>query len=113
MRIVLYFGKLLIAALTVATVAEVSRRFPRVGALLLSLPLVSLLAILMSWTQNRDLPSISKLARETLILVPLGLPFFVPLAFATRLGLDFWTAFMAGLLLATVTITTWLVLSPA
>jgi hypothetical protein len=55
---------------------------------------------------------ISRLARETLILVPLGLPFFVPLAFAHRLGLGFWSAFVVGVALASVTIGLWLWLGP-
>ena len=40
-----------------------------------------------------------RLARETLVLVPLGLPFFIPLAFASRLGLGFWPALGAGIVL--------------
>jgi hypothetical protein len=78
----------IVAAIVIA-VAELSKRFPRYGALVLSLPLVSILAFLASWLQHRDLPAISKLARETLVLVPLGLPFFLPFAFASRLGLGF------------------------
>ena len=54
-------------------------------------------ALVMSWQEHRDLPAISRLARETLVLVPLGLPFFVPLAFAQRFGLDFRPAFVIGL----------------
>jgi hypothetical protein len=60
-----------IVAVIVVAVAELSKRYPRYGALLLSLPIVSILAFLLSWFQHRDLPAISKLARETLVLVPL------------------------------------------
>src|SRR5882724_2997600 len=81
-----------VAGLIVALVAEVSNRSPRLGAFLLTLPIVSILAFVMAWQRNHDIASISKLARETLILVPLGLPFFVPLAFSARLGLGFWAA---------------------
>jgi len=49
---------------------------------------------------------------ETLVLVPLGLPFFLPLAFADRLGLNFWPAFGIGMLLASCTVGTWLWLGP-
>jgi len=59
------------------------------------------------------LKAISQLSRETLILVPLGLPFFMPLAFAQRLGLGFWAAFVAGIVLASLTIGVWLILAPA
>lgn len=112
MGLVWNIARVAIAAITIVVVAEVSKRYPRYGALLLSLPIVSILAFLLSWYQHHDLPAISKLARETLILVPLGLPFFLPLAFATRLGLDFWPAFAVGILLASITIGTWLLLTP-
>jgi len=105
--------KTVIAAAIIVAVSEVSHRLPRLGAFLLTLPIISLIALVMSWQQHRDLPAISRLARETLILVPLGLPFFVPLAFAERLGLDFWPAFVIGLALATATIGLWLWLTPS
>jgi hypothetical protein len=47
------------------------------------------------------------LAREALVLVPLGLPFFIPMAFPERLGLSFWSAFVAGIVLASATIGLW------
>jgi hypothetical protein len=101
-----------IVAIIVVGVAELSKRHPRAGALLLSLPIVSILAMLMGWFQHHDLPSISKVACETLILVPLGLPFFVPLALASRMGLGFWPSFAAGIVLASVTIGGWLLIGP-
>lgn len=68
--------RIVIPAVVIALVAEISRRSPRAGGLLLTLPIVSILAFVAAWTKEHDLSSISKLARETLILVPLGLPFF-------------------------------------
>lgn len=105
-------ARILLAAIVVVAVAEVSKRQPRYGAVLLSLPIVSMLSFLFSWFQHRDLPAISKLARETLMLVPLGLPFFVPFAFADRLGMSFWTCFATGATLGTVTIMTWFACFP-
>lgn len=102
-----------IAAVTIVAVAELSKRFPRSGALLLSLPTVSILAFVMSWVQHHDLTAISRLSRETVILVVLGLPFFVPLAFATKLGLSFWPATMAGIVLASLSIAAWFAFGPA
>lgn len=78
----------------------------------MSLPLVSILAFGAAWYRDRDIQSLSTMARETLILVPLGLPFFVPLAFAERLGLGFWAAMGAGLCMAGVTIGLWLAFGP-
>ncbi len=104
--------RVVIAAITIVAVAELSKRYPRYGALLLSLPLVSILAFAMSWYQHHDLVAISKLAKETLILVPLGLPFFLPFVFANQLGLGFWLSLGLGMGLATATIGTWFLLGP-
>jgi hypothetical protein len=104
--------RLVLVAVIVVAVAEVSRRYPRAGAVLLSLPLVSLLAFTASWLQHRDLPAISKMARETLVLVPLSLPFFVPFALASRWGLGYWSSFAAGTILAAVTILSYLTVWP-
>lgn len=94
----------LIAGAIIVGVTEIGPKYPRIGGLLLTLPLISILAFVMAWTKQNDLPAISSLAKETLILVPLGLPFFIPLAFAVRLNLGFWSAMGSGLLLATITI---------
>lgn len=93
-----------IVAIVVVAVSEISNRHPRLGALLLTLPMVGILAFIMTWTRHRDIAAISSLAKETLILVPLGLPFFVPLALADRLHIEFWSAFCGGVLLASLTI---------
>jgi len=102
----------IIAGLVVAGVSELADRFPRLGALLLTLPVISIVAFIATWNKNQDLNTISQLARETLILVPLGLPFFIPLAFSERLGVGFWSAFAAGILLASATIGLWFWLGP-
>jgi hypothetical protein len=102
-----------IAAVIIGVVSEISNRWPRMGALLLSLPLISILAFLMSWTHHHDMKGISQLARETLILVPLGLPFFIPMAFAESLRLGFWPAFAVSIVLAAITIGAWLTWGPA
>lgn len=102
-----------IAAVTIVAVAELSKKFPRYGALLLSLPIVSIIAFVMSWMQYHDLPAISKLARETIVLVLLGLPFFIPLAFADKFGLGFWSSVVFGIALACVTIGAWMWFAPS
>ena len=62
--------RVILSAVILVTVAEVSQRLPRIGALLLSLPVVSILAFFMAWTRFHDLPAASRMARETLVLVP-------------------------------------------
>jgi hypothetical protein len=48
------------------------------------------------------------MARQMLILVPLSLTFFLPVAFAERLHLTFWPAFATGLALVAASVSTFL-----
>lgn len=104
--------KVIISAVLIVAVSEISNQMPRLGALLLTLPLISIIAFIMTWNKSHDMTTISKLATETLILVPLGLPFFVPLAVASRTGLSFWPNFTIGILLASLSIGAWLRFAP-
>lgn len=101
----------LIAVAVIMAASEFGRRSPRLGGFTLSLPLVSMLAMLMSWFRDHDINAISRLARETLLFVVCGLPFFVPLAYAQQLGLGFWAAMLAGTVLAAATTAVGLFLS--
>lgn len=109
----MFLLRTIVAAIIIGVVSEFSNRSPRMGAVLLTLPIVSIMAFLMTWFRDHDLKNLSQLSRETLILVPLGLPFFIPLAFAEQLGLRFWSALAAGLVLAVLTIGGWLTFGPA
>ena len=104
--------RFIIPAMIILIVSELARRSPRLGALLLTLPLISILAFGAAWLKDHDLKKVSRLARETLILVPLGLPFFLPLAFAERIGLGFWAAMAVGFLLASCSIGVWFAYGP-
>lgn len=102
----------IIAGLVVAGVSELADRFPRLGALLLTLPIVSIVAFVAVWNKEQDMNTISRLARETLVLVPLGLPLFIPIAFSERIGLGFWSSMAAGIAIASATIGLWFWLGP-
>ena len=97
-------GRAIIAGLVVAGVSALANRFPRLGALLLTLPIVSIVAFITVWNKEQNLTTVSRLARETLVLVRLGLPLFIPIAFLERIGLGFCSALAAGVVLASATI---------
>ena len=105
--------KTLISAAIIVAVSEVAGRYPRVGGLVLTLPVVSIIAFVMTWTKQGEMGTITTLARETLVLVPLGLPFFLPFAVANRTGLSFWPSFALGLVLASLTIGAWFQFGPS
>lgn len=107
----IYVLKIALSVAVLMAASEFGRRFPRLGGLILSLPLVSILAMVLSWSQDHDIVTVSRLAREAIFFVVLGLPFFVPLAFAERLELGFGTAMVVGIAIATLTTATGLFLS--
>ena len=104
--------KTLISAAVIVAVSEIAGRYPRVGGRVLTLPVVRIIAFVMTWTKQGEMGTITTLARETLVLVPLGLPFFVPFAVANRTGLSFWPSFALGLVLASLTIGAWFQFGP-
>lgn len=109
----MFLMRTILAAIIIGLVSEFAHRSPRVGAVLLTLPVTSIIAILMIWYRDHNLQDLSQFSRETLILVPLGLSFFVPLAFAEKLGLGFWSALMAGVVIDVVVIGAWLRFGPS
>jgi hypothetical protein len=102
---------IVVAAMVIA-VAELSKRSPRYSALLLSLPVITILAITMSWLRYHDLELISAFSREMFVLVILSLPLFLPLIYCKQLGLGFWQSLGCGIVLASVAIGAWLGLRP-
>ena len=61
--------RIVIPAIIIFAVSELSRRSPRMGALLLTLPLSSILAFAASWSKDHDLKSLSQLTSPTAIVL--------------------------------------------
>jgi hypothetical protein len=80
----------LIAALIIATVAEVGKRSPFLGALLVSLPVTSLLALSFLYVETKDVVKVSALSTGIFWLVLPSLVFFLLLPFLLRSGWSFW-----------------------
>lgn len=98
----------LVAGFVVVVVSEIAQRYPRVADVILAVPLVVFAVYAVLYLRTPELAPISRMARQMLVLVPLSLPFFVPLAFADRFALAFWPAFALGLALVTATVSTYL-----
>ena len=97
-----------ITGFVVVAVSEVARRSPRVADVILAVPLVVFAVYALMYLRTPDIAPIARMARQMLVLVPLSLTFFVPLAFAERLDLTFWVAFAMGLGLVTASVGTYL-----
>jgi hypothetical protein len=87
--------KAALSGIIIAIVSEVARRWPTLGALIVSLPLVSILAILWLWRDTGDVERIAALAQSTFWFVLPTLPMFLLMPAMLRHGIGFWLTLAA------------------
>jgi hypothetical protein len=89
----LYFiSKCALSGIIIAVVSEVAKRSPALGALIVSLPLLSLLAMLWLWRETGDAEKIASQAESTFWYVLPSLPMFLVLPAMLRAGVGFWSS---------------------
>ncbi len=91
--------KAAISGILIAVASEVARRSPGLGALIVSLPLVSILAIVWLWHDTHDGERIAAHAQATFWYVLPSLPMFIALPTMLRAGVNFWAALVLAMLL--------------
>lgn len=94
--------KVFVSALIVATVSEVAKRSPGAGALIASLPLVSVLGMIWLWRDTHDPVRMAAHAEATFWFVLPSLPMFLLVPLLLRQGLSFWPALASGLVMTMV-----------
>jgi hypothetical protein len=94
-----FIFKAAVSGLLVAAASEVARRFPGFGALIASLPLVSILGMIWLWQGSQDAELLADHAGATLWFVAPSLPMFVLIPVLLRSGVHFWLALGLGCLL--------------
>ena len=95
----IYLIKLLISAVLIVAISEISKRDDWMGGLLASLPLVSLLAIVWLYVETRDVVKVSALSMSIFWLVLPSLSFFVALPLMLKMRFGFWPSLASALLL--------------
>ena len=88
--------KAAISGFIIAIVSEVAKRNPGFGALIASLPLVSLLGILWLWRDKPDTANMAAHIEATFWFVLPSLPMFLLVPWLLRSGWSFWLALAVG-----------------
>lgn len=103
-------AKAILSGIIIAIVSEVAKKSPGLGALIASLPLVSILAIIWLWHDTSDVGRIASYAEATFWLVLPTLPMFLLLPWLLREGTSFWISLGLSCLLtiALYLLTIWL-----
>lgn len=91
--------KALISGIAIAAVSEIAKRSPGFGALVASLPLVSVLGMVWLWRDTHDPVGMAAHARATFWFVLPSLPMFLLIPALLARGMSFWAALVAGCLL--------------
>src|ERR1051325_1689477 len=84
--------KALLSGVIIMAVSEIAKRSPAFGALVASLPLVSVLAIMWLWRDTGDTTRIANHAEATFWYVLPSLPMFLAFPHMLRHGVSFWVA---------------------
>jgi hypothetical protein len=99
-------AKTLISAALVVTVSELAKRSPSFGALVASLPLVSVLGMVWLWRDTGDPARMAAHVEATFLeatfwyVLP-SLPMFLLIPAMLRAGASFWLALATGIALTT------------
>jgi hypothetical protein len=94
--------KCALSGIIIAVISEVAKRSPAFGALIASLPLLSVLGMLWLWRDTGDAERIASQAEATFWYVLPSLPMFLVLPTMLRAGAGFWPSMGAGCVLTIV-----------
>ena len=82
--------KAFLTAIVVVAVSEIAKRSSLFGAVVASLPLTSLLAIIWLYLDTKNVETVSRLTVGILWLIAPSVIFFIALPIFLRLGWNFW-----------------------
>mgnify|MGYP006912568147 CR=1 FL=1 len=83
----------------IAVVSEIAKRYPGVGGLIASLPLVSVIGMMWLWRDTGDVQRLADHAQATFWFVLPSLPLFLLVPALLKRGVAFYPALAAGCVL--------------
>ena len=88
--------KALISGVLIAVASTLAKRYPGFGALIASLPLVSVMGMMWLWAEKPDADNMAAHASATFWYVLPSLPMFLVIPALLRHGLSFWASLVLG-----------------
>lgn len=87
-----FLVKTIISALVIATVSTLSKRFSLFGAILVSLPINSMLAMIWLYSDTKDIDKVVDLSRSIFWIIVPSVVFFLVLPVLLKRNYGFYTA---------------------
>jgi uncharacterized membrane protein (GlpM family) len=97
-----FIVKILLSSLIIALASELSKRNSFISALLISLPLISILSFAWIYFDTKDVNKIITLSYEVLWLIIPSLAFFIILPLLLKNGLNFYVSLLVSILMTSV-----------
>lgn len=91
--------KAVLSGIIVSAVSDIAKRFPGLGGLVASLPLVSVLGMIWLWRDTHDPDRMAAHVSGTLWFIAPSLPMFLLIPALLKRGISFWSALTVGCLL--------------
>ena len=99
----MYIGlKILITALIVVVVSEISRRSTIIAGLIASIPLTSLLAIIWIYFETSDVENIKNLSSNILLMIPPSLTIFICLPLFIDMTIEFYVSVFLSIVITAI-----------
>ncbi|OUI88461.1 hypothetical protein HK11_06565 [Acetobacter sp. DmW_043] len=101
--------KVILSGLIVAIVSGVAKRYPAFGALIASLPFISILGMIWLWTETHDADGMKQHTYATFWYILPSLPMFLFVPWLMEKKVSFYPVLLSGCLLTIVlyVITAW------
>ncbi len=100
----LFAVKVLVSALVIVAATEAAKRHPFWGALIVALPLTSILAMSWLYAETRDNALLTQFAKDVFAIVPVSLVFFMPFWLEKKTQFGFIANLLLGLTLLAVSV---------
>ncbi len=94
--------KIFISGIIIWLATEFGKKSGKLGGLILSLPLTTLIALCWLWYETHDASKISSVAKETLIFVIPSFVFFIALPLLLERELNFYLSFIISIVLTLI-----------
>jgi len=91
-----FWTRALLSGLLIALASTIARRQPGLGALIVSLPLVSVLSMIWLWRDDPDPANMARYVQSTFWYFLPTMPMFLVIPALLRRGISFWPSLLAG-----------------
>ncbi len=92
-----FIFKIILSGLLISFASWLSVKKPYLAGFIISLPLISLISIALSYNEHRNYEKTLMFAKSILVGIPVSLMFFIPFLFSKTFELNFLSTYLLGI----------------